>query len=76
MNGSFFTADRATHLKIGALALVCCLAFVAVALNARTSADNHAEARQASPSAVAVVHPEAIRRAADARTSRMAAIVD
>ena len=76
MNASFFTADRGTHFKIGALAVVCCLAFVAVALNGQTRADDHAEARQASPPAVAVIHPVAIRRAADARTSRMAAIVD
>jgi hypothetical protein len=75
MNASFFTTDRATHLKIGSLAIACSIAFVAVALNARTTADNRAEVRQALPF-VAVVHPVAISHPADGRTSRMAAMVD
>ena len=76
MNGSFFTADRATHLKIGALALVCCLAF------RRSSTECADQRRQSRGGSTGVAvgcrgrYPEAIRRAADARTSRMAAIVD
>ena len=37
MNASFFTCDRATHLKIVAIALIASIVAIAVGIHARTS---------------------------------------
>jgi hypothetical protein len=37
MNESIRTADRATHVKVGMLALLSCIAFVAVATSGRVT---------------------------------------
>ncbi len=39
MNSSFFTCDRATHLKIVGTALAAGIVVIAVAFHARTAAD-------------------------------------
>jgi len=37
MNSSFFACDRATHLKIVAIALIASMVVIAVGIHARTS---------------------------------------
>ena len=37
MNSSFFTCDRATHIKIVAIALIASIAVMAVGIHARTA---------------------------------------
>jgi hypothetical protein len=37
MNSSFFACDRATHLKIVAIALIASIVVIAVGIHARTS---------------------------------------
>jgi hypothetical protein len=48
MNGSLRTADRSTHAKVGILALLSCVAFVADATSARVT--SHAATAEATQS--------------------------
>lgn len=76
MNASLFTADRATHLKIAVLAVLGCVSFVAIGLNARTTGNEDSAVRQSPELAVAVPHAVEMRRATDINRSRIAALAD
>jgi len=50
MNGSLRTADRSTHAKVGMLALLSCVAFVAVATSARVTSHRQGSTAQVTQS--------------------------